>query len=368
MEALSATGLRSIRYAKEIENVDKIIANDWDPEAVEVIRRNVMDNLGEGSKILPNHANAIHALHAFSGEKKHFDVVDLDPYGSAAPFLDPALSNIADGGLLCVTCTDTAVLCGSYPESCLSKYGSVPLKGDVCHEASLRILLAAVEASASRHKKHIIPLLSCSIDFYIRVFLRVVESAHESKKIGTRVSTVYRCVGCKSFEMQPKMTHVLNGRSEKYGTARLAVDPVCQFCSSRKEVAGPLWNGKLHDQEFVRSILATLEDGRIAENFGTTDRIKGMLNLCLEELDNPLYLSLNEIGSIMKTSVPPLLTIKSALLNGGYRVSISHCNPRAIKTDAPLSVVWAAVSKWVIRFPAKVLFIFLDNPQRAAGP
>ncbi len=41
-----------------------------------------------------------------------FDVVDLDPYGSPATFLDGAVQSICDGGLLLVTCTDMAVLCG----------------------------------------------------------------------------------------------------------------------------------------------------------------------------------------------------------------------------------------------------------------
>ena len=36
---------------------------------------------------------------------QQFDVIDLDPYGSAAPFIDPAVQAVADGGLLCVTCT-----------------------------------------------------------------------------------------------------------------------------------------------------------------------------------------------------------------------------------------------------------------------
>jgi len=50
-------------------------------------------------------------------EKDKFDVVDLDPYGTAAPFLDAAVQCVADGGLLCVTCTDGAVLAGTnYPE------------------------------------------------------------------------------------------------------------------------------------------------------------------------------------------------------------------------------------------------------------
>lgn len=50
-------------------------------------------------------------------EKDRVDVVDLDPYGTAAPFIDPAVQCVNDGGLLCVTCTDLAVLATTnYPE------------------------------------------------------------------------------------------------------------------------------------------------------------------------------------------------------------------------------------------------------------
>ena len=47
MEALSATGLRSIRYARELpgEGVHSIFANDLDPAAVQAIRRNIEFNL-----------------------------------------------------------------------------------------------------------------------------------------------------------------------------------------------------------------------------------------------------------------------------------------------------------------------------------
>jgi tRNA (guanine26-N2/guanine27-N2)-dimethyltransferase len=36
-------------------------------------------------------------------------VIDLDPYGSAAPFVDGAVQAVKSGGLICVTCTDMAV-------------------------------------------------------------------------------------------------------------------------------------------------------------------------------------------------------------------------------------------------------------------
>jgi len=48
---------------------------------------------------------------------KRVEVVDLDPYGTAAPFIDGAVQCVTDGGLLAVTCTDLAVLAGhQYPE------------------------------------------------------------------------------------------------------------------------------------------------------------------------------------------------------------------------------------------------------------
>ena len=49
------------------------------------------------------------------GDKKWFSVVDLDPYGTAVPFLESALGALADGGLLAVTFTDMAVLCARNP-------------------------------------------------------------------------------------------------------------------------------------------------------------------------------------------------------------------------------------------------------------
>lgn len=58
LEALSATGLRSIRYAKEVDNVEQIIANDLSKEAVEMIGRNVKNNNVEDI-VIPNFADAM---------------------------------------------------------------------------------------------------------------------------------------------------------------------------------------------------------------------------------------------------------------------------------------------------------------------
>jgi tRNA (guanine26-N2/guanine27-N2)-dimethyltransferase len=81
-----------------------------------------------------------------------FDVVDLDPYGTPAPFLDSAVQTVDEGGILIVTATDMAVLCGNNKEVCFHKYGSFPLRSKCCHESALRILLASIEMHANRYK------------------------------------------------------------------------------------------------------------------------------------------------------------------------------------------------------------------------
>lgn len=58
LEALSATGLRSIRYAKEVPGIDEVIANDLMAEAVEMIKKNVLVN-EVGNIVTPNQADAM---------------------------------------------------------------------------------------------------------------------------------------------------------------------------------------------------------------------------------------------------------------------------------------------------------------------
>jgi tRNA (guanine26-N2/guanine27-N2)-dimethyltransferase len=80
-------------------------------------------------------------MNSMRKEKRFFDVVDLDPYGTAVPFLESAISCISNGGMLAVTYTDLAVLCARNPHVCFYKYGSIPLGKKYCHEQALRMVL-----------------------------------------------------------------------------------------------------------------------------------------------------------------------------------------------------------------------------------
>jgi tRNA (guanine26-N2/guanine27-N2)-dimethyltransferase len=133
LEALSATGLRAIRYALEIPQISTVYANDMSPSAITAIHRNIAhNNLPEGViEATCSDANAI----MYSRHNSRVDVVDLDPYGTATPFIDAAIQAISSDGLLCVTCTDMAVSAGiGYPEKCFANYGGMPMKQEYTHE------------------------------------------------------------------------------------------------------------------------------------------------------------------------------------------------------------------------------------------
>ncbi len=55
---LLVSGLRAVRYAKELRGVRSIVANDFDPAAVTAIARNVAFNDVDPALVRANHADA----------------------------------------------------------------------------------------------------------------------------------------------------------------------------------------------------------------------------------------------------------------------------------------------------------------------
>jgi len=61
LEALSATGLRAIRYFKEIPGLSYVVANDLSQDAVHSIKRNVLYNGLATEQVIPHHGDAKYA-------------------------------------------------------------------------------------------------------------------------------------------------------------------------------------------------------------------------------------------------------------------------------------------------------------------
>lgn len=366
LEALSASGLRSIRYAKEIPHVREIVANDFSSKAVESIEKNIIHNNVQNI-VTSSLEDAVIVM--YRNKKTRFDVVDLDPYGCPSTFLDAGVQCVKDNGILLVTATDMAVLAGNSPETCFVKYGAVSLKSKSCHEIALRILLQNIAAHAGRHGRVIEPLLSISADFYIRVFVKVTTSPVNCKRNLGKLAMIYQCVGCNSLTPQP-LGPDLDEKSNKLPHGPV-LEKNCQHCGQEHVMGGPIWTGSLHNDKFVEEILDQIESEGVnnIKNLGTVKRIQGILHLVAEELEMPLYYELPKLVSVVRCVVPPMPTFRSAILNAGYKVSYSHANKASIKTDAPNQVLWDIIRAWEKKNPInkekhrdnKVLMAILDK-------
>ncbi|XP_051121016.1 probable tRNA (guanine(26)-N(2))-dimethyltransferase 2 isoform X2 [Andrographis paniculata] len=351
LEALSASGLRALRYAREVNGIGQVVALDNDKACIEACRRNIKFNGSVASSKVESHladARVYMLTHP-----KEFDVVDLDPYGSPSVFLDSAVQSVADGGLLMCTATDMAVLCGANGEVCYSKYGSYPLRGKYCHEMALRMLLACIESHANRYKRYIVPVLSVQMDFYVRVFVRIFTSASAMKSTPLKLSYVYQCIGCDSFHLQPVGRTVPKNKSVRYlpGFGPV-VGQECRDCGKKYNMGGPIWSAPIHDMDWATSILSDVKS--MKDRYPAFDRISAVLTTISEELpDVPLFLSLHNLCATLKCTSPSAVVFRSAVINAGYRISGSHVNPLGLKTDAPMEVIWDIMRCWVKNHPIK---------------
>ncbi|CAJ1947188.1 unnamed protein product [Sphenostylis stenocarpa] len=351
LEALSASGLRSLRYAREVDGIGQVVAVDNDQASVEACRRNIKFNGSVAvSKVESHLADArVYML----TNPKEFDVVDLDPYGSPSVFLDSAVQSVVDGGMLMCTATDMAVLCGGNGEVCYSKYGSYPLRGKYCHEMALRIVLACIESHANRYKRYIVPVLSVQMDFYLRVFVRIYTSASAMKNTPLKLSYVYQCTGCDSFHLQPIGRTISKNTSIRYLPGFGPVVPQeCTDCGKKFNMGGPIWSAPIHDQEWVAAILSDVKC--MKDRYPAYDRISAVLTTISEELpDVPLFLSLHNLCATLKCTSPSAIIFRSAVINAGYRISGTHVNPLGLKSDAPMDVIWDIMRCWVKTHPVK---------------
>ncbi|KAI1001329.1 hypothetical protein K3495_g6869 [Podosphaera aphanis] len=398
LDALSATGLRALRYAKEIPFVTSITANDLLPSATKQIKLNIEHNklnlkiqvsTGNAASHMYNLVDAPQPSNCCTKPSK-YSVIDLDPYGTAAPFMDAAVQAVQDGGLLCVTCTDAAVWASNgWPEKCYALYGGVPMKGSLSHEAGLRLILHSIATSAARYGLAITPLLSLSIDFYARVFVRIYKSASHVKFLAGKTMMVYNCdSGCGAWTTQ------MLGRN-KYTTSKKgnemwkhgfeqgpSAKETCAECGFKTHVGGPMYAGPIHSPEFIQQILNSLEDAD-KEIYQTIPRIQGMLTVALEECLSPIvsttvssttdgkrasptppdpqslitgpaaidpapfFFMLPNLSKVVHTVTPHENAIRGALRHLGYRVTRSHTKGGCIKTDAPWSLIWQVMRAWV---------------------
>jgi tRNA (guanine26-N2/guanine27-N2)-dimethyltransferase len=257
---------------------------------------------------------------------KRFDYVDLDPFGTPVPYLDSAVRTIRSGGMLALTATDLAPLCGVYPNAALRKYGGLSLRTEYSHEVAVRLLSGCLASMAAKHDIGINILFSHKNSHYIRVYAIFDQGAQKASQSLKNMGYILHCFSCFHRET---VTGIIS-------PLRLT----CNKCGSPLKVAGPLWLGRIADKEFCELV----QDEAARKRTGNVNRIMKTLTLIKDESDAPpTYFVIDHICDKLNIAIPPLAKVIRNLRNDNYKVWPTHFHTRGLKTDAAAKTVLEAV-------------------------
>lgn len=354
-DSLCGTGARGLRVAVESPGVNQVYFNDVNPLAIDVARKSSAINHVEGKchfsvrkacKFLLDGTNGEEKIARLGRISKKFTIVDLDPFGSPAAYVDCVIRSVEDGGLVSITATDTAVLCGKYPDVCLRKYYGLPLNNSYSNELALRLLISLVALTSSRLGIYIHPLFAHTNMHYLRIYVKAIESSKLANSIFGNIGYVQHCFHCGNRIVSTAQSRVEN----------------CKFCSLAFRTAGWLWTGRMYDKDFLQEMMAkTLQqknsNGNYQSNCSSEEgtrpstgvnkkhnrkkkNLQRLFSTCVGEYDDiPYYFTSDEIASRLKIGPPSLATIIESLSKAGFRTSYTGLNPTAFKTDANINEI-----------------------------
>jgi tRNA (guanine26-N2/guanine27-N2)-dimethyltransferase len=316
-DAFGGSGIRGVRYAKEINNVENVVISDINPLAIQYTQENIKLNHLKNLDVYKEDANIL--LRKCIGK---FDVVDIDPFGTPSPYIESAGISIKSEGMIFVTATDTSSLCGTYKEPCIRKYGAMPLKTEYCHEIGIRILIGFIARTLAKYKKCINVKFAHSSEHYMRVYVTVSKGAKITDESLKKIGYILHCQNCLN-------RMVIKGIAPKIGQK-------CPFCGEKFKIIGPLWCDKIEDTNFIKEMLKNMEKTKINQE---NNALK-LLNFVYNESDAPpTFYELHEICSKLKVSAPKILDVINSLKENSYFASRTHFKSTGIKTDAPIDKI-----------------------------
>ena len=359
LDMLTGSGIRARRWLHECMHAERLIVtcNDLEKEAL-------------------SWAAAVHALHPpLSGKlqfthqdgrhwsDRGYQWIDIDPFGSPAPFIDAALSSMGRRGILALTATDAAALRGRSNGACSRRYGAKVRPGPASHEIGIRVLVGWAAQRAAMYDRTIQPLFSTCEDHYLRVTLL-------SERSPSRASAWRDHIGwCVEAPHRTELERAIWPSD----AAEFTESPPLRILlpwhhpprTIDERVSGPLWTGELNDERILRffdevnvlqrsGLLKDSEDvGRSKKDLKTIEE-EGMndaevtahnakTQACVrrrKELagitDTAMWIGTDEIASHLKLSGPPSLEgLIEVLRNEGEKVAPGLGNRPGIVTSAP---------------------------------
>ena len=317
-DPMTGSGVRAARYIVESENVASVVAADKDPEALEYARMTMQLNaLQEKVTVIESDANMLLQKHV----QERFDLVDLDPFGSPAPFLESAARATADGGVIATTATDMGPLTGARPAACVRKYGTRPIRVEFEKEMGVRTLAACLASIAVRLELGIKVAFSHASDHYARIYAEILKGRPFANISTKTLGFIEYCSTCLRRDSRLSLNMIRTA---------------CEDCGSKTSIGGPIWLGPLWDTDTLAKMIQRtpmLESSRLSE----VQRILACIDD--ERVAPPFHHRIDSISRILGKKPPGLKQVLDTFREAGYHTTRTHFHPNGFRTEATNSEI-----------------------------
>ena len=312
LDALAGCGVRSLRYLQEAR-ADYVWLNEGDRDNSFVIRENLKSIESDRHKI--THQNAHRVFFGCYNRRDYYDLVDVDCFGSAVPYLNTMLYATTIGGLMYLTSTDGRTLTGHPPQKSIQAYGAISRSHPAKHEQALRLLIGAAQQQAAAQGLGIKPVVSLFTGKTYRLMMRLTSKPQITEENYGFLGYCHNC-----------------GNYQTIGWCQLN-KVNCRCDNPKVTVSGAMWLGDLHDLKLLKNYIDLAKAWQWSK---TAD----LLTIMSGEIDLPPYFyTLREIGRFSKHDLPKRSLLIKALQERGYKAAATHIDSQAIKTNASMDSI-----------------------------
>ena len=170
-------------------------------------------------------------------------------------------------------------------------------------EVGLRILLGFVVRETVKYDRGVEPLFCFAREHFVRLHLHLTRGAQATDRTIAKIGFVMQCLSCAYREEQHGMVPPLAA--------------TCPHCNKPLLPIGPLYLGKLFDDEILGQMQEQLADMTL----GTKKELGKILTICREELPTSSFYDYHMLAQKLATSPPAIDAVLERLRAAGYAAS-----------------------------------------------
>lgn len=349
LDAMCGSGVRALRYIEE-GRADFVVANDADNDLEHERVSNLREHVARGAASLST-GDALDSYFSAKLQRRYYDFIDADGFGSGTPHSAEAWFALRLGGLLYLCSTDARTAAGKNSAAAAWRgFASIAQNMPASNELGVRLLVAdSVRQAAARgfvarpvfglfHRQS-----SCS-----RVMMRLTAAGRKSCPASLESDIGFAAWCAQTGEHwvvplhqchDPRAASACPHAAQHASLASDSIPP--EAAAAQLRMTGPVWTGDLHDAAFVSKM------SELAAGWEGMSEAAKVLRTMEDEMRRklpPMYFRLKDVGRWLSAAhgiprLPRKADLLAELRRLGHAAGDAQAEAQAIKTSASLAEV-----------------------------